>query len=303
MRISTVTTILFLIFLASCQGKDMPEHRIVNPRILAMKIENPEVRPGDQIKAKLLVGGWGFSQESEISVNWLGAEKLGDFGKQFVKPYREPLSMKVDESIFDLPIFTTEDREFYNRRGYFTIPIYASLEIDDPDRSDKKILSAHKDFKLKREGTLYGNPSVAEVTVSWELEGSKFSRVVTNGNSITFDADKIPDFAGFVPNIDEKDSDIQLYRWYFSDSSKDDPTIEVEGGEDLSKKLTGENESGTREKTVVLDLRGVRESLKKGKMLTHSVYFLVRDKKDDPSSSAEYRHGLDFCVINLVFNP
>ncbi|HNT29043.1 MAG TPA: hypothetical protein PKH10_12810, partial [bacterium] len=62
-----------LLFAAACDDpmKMLPGHQIGDPRIIAMKVTEPELTLDSRPTARLLIGGEGFDQASDISVLWL----------------------------------------------------------------------------------------------------------------------------------------------------------------------------------------------------------------------------------------
>lgn len=263
---------IFSIFcLIACDDNDLPEDYIVlDSKIIAIKIEDPEVLPGDTVYMKLLIAKNNMDQNSEIPVTWIIGE---DADYQVESKYSEGLK-------FAIPVDILEEEDSVD------VPVIAMVTID------KKILFAEKIFRITN-NPVGKNPVISGIKVDWKTDAGIQTKNITNGETITFGPD-IENFActSITEELPGSGNEKLVYKWYISKSSNNDKQIEVNDKKDEIEALLGEDTKAAEFKQSVVYSLTEEQG-------TYSVYLVVRDNKINSSDSSLDRLGTDFYYFTV----
>ena len=271
---------------ASCSDDLTPDYMSDNPKIHAIRIEPPEVRIGETVRMRVLMGGRTVDQNMTTPVDWMGAGYLVPYNQEFVIDERFWATMS-DE---DIP-------EQYVTQGWFDVPITVAITMDG------KTLYAKKAMRVM-ETPLHGNPKILRVVAKYRLEGELITEYLENPGDVLSFQGAVPNHVGLtaiMEDIEITRNDKLIYRWYVSKSKTsggelwaytDDAAVESVFGPDADAEET--------EQSVLFSLKGEEgdEGFQNG---TYDVCLIVRDKASNSESRENDRLGLDFFYVSIAF--
>ncbi|RJP77436.1 MAG: hypothetical protein C4522_15330 [Desulfobacteraceae bacterium] len=281
MKKQILVVISLLMFLVSCGESDLPEDYVsVNNKILAIRITEPEVMPGDTVRMKLLVSGKDMDQASDIPVTWtVGSETEGLYHQEEV-PYHQEFQIEVPD-------------DAASGEPGVDIPVVATIMMD------MKLLSSLKRFRITRnpEGM---NPQISGIVAQWKSGNDSRNSTIMSGETITVDS-TVANIALTVNTValPEGANDVLIYNWYYTTSNSSDGMLEVNDDKDRIEEILGTGSMAAEfRQSVLLSLYGENGegSYQKG---TYNIYIVVRDNASQSNSRFEDRLGTDFYHFTL----
>ena len=273
--------IVLMFLLGACDDSDLLDPYFVEEeaRILAVKIEDPEVMPGDTVDMRMLVGGKVVEQDMVNTVEWAidGAEL-------------EPIGVSDYDQEFSYPI----PMDALGNNTWYDMPIYASITVG------QKKLNAQKLFRLTQNPTAK-NPAISSVEVRYLSAGQTILETVASGEifNLPKNVENVA-FAAITEELAPGENDTLVFRWYVTISKTNNSKLYVQADEDEIESLLEDGVNASELfPSVVFSLKGEENdsSLQTG---TYDVYLVVRDNAANPQSAADERHGTDFIYFTLV---
>lgn len=272
-----------ILFLTACGDSDLLEDYFVdNPRILAVKIQDPEAQPGDSVAMRMLVGGKTIDQQMSSVVMW----GIDDSELEYIGN-----SEYTQDFEYHIP---AEDLEGI---GWYDLPFYARIE------TGQKGLNAQKMIRITR-NPMAKNPVVSSMWLQYTVADQPVDREVMNGDTVTI-TDGIPNVAltALTENLGPAANDKLVFRWYVSLSKNSDGMLYVQREEKKIEALLGAGaEASERRRSVVFSLNG-KDNNKRIQTGVYDLYLVVRDNAADPQSQADERYGTDFLYFTLCVGP
>ncbi|MBA4367783.1 MAG: hypothetical protein C0403_09115 [Desulfobacterium sp.] len=270
-----------LMLLVSCSESDLPEDYVaVSNKILAIRIQEPEVRPGDTVSMKLLVSGKDMEQDSSIPVTWTIGSEDADYYHQEEIPYHQEFQIEIPS---DIPVGET----------FVDVPVFASIIIDN------KLLSSLKRFRVTN-NPVGMNPKISEIQADWKSGNDFHTETIEAGETITIDH-TVGNIAFSVNTIElpQGANDQLVYKWYFTTSKNSDGMLEVNDDIEKIEEILGSGSHAAEfRQSVLISLYGENgeESFQKG---TYDVYVVIRDNASESNDRSEDRLGTDFYYFTL----
>ncbi len=276
--------LVLLISLSACGDSDLPEDYVaVAPRILALRITEPEVSPGDTVSMRLLVGGATVDQHSDMTVTWAVGWPENGVYLEGEAPYNTDYQVTIPPGILDA---LGEDAVDVN--------VTASVTVSG------KTLSALKRMRIC-EHPVGRNPEITGVTANFLAEGVHETLALSDGDTLTVDSSgKTAAFTALTETLEDQANDTLIYSWYVSTSSVGPGNLYVYDDKDAIEALLGPGAMAAEFRPSVLyslfgeDADGAWQ---KGQ---YNVYLVVRDNAGASSGAAEDRLGTDFFCFTLV---
>ncbi|MFH2066021.1 MAG: hypothetical protein ABIK15_12545 [Pseudomonadota bacterium] len=281
MKKQILVVISLLMFLVSCGESDLPEDYIsVNNKILAIRITEPEVMPGDTVRMKLLVSGKDMDQTSDIPVTWTVGSETDSLFYQEDLPYNEEFQIEIPSDA------VTGD-------AWVDVPVIATIVLDT------KLLSSLKRFRITP-NPVGMNPQISGVVAQWKSGTETHSRTIAAGETITVDS-TVGNIALTVNTAEllAGANDVLVYQWYYTTSKNSDGMLEVNDDKDRIEEILGTGSMAAEfRQSVLLSLYGENGegSYQKG---TYNIYIVVRDNASQSNSRFEDRLGTDFYHFTL----
>ena len=283
MRKIMILWIAIPFFLMSCGDDGLPEgYTVPEPRILAVRTEDPEVRPGDSVSMRMLMAGKKINQMMSNEVEWFLEND---------PPVSLGTSVYNQDFITEIPMgILSEDEDLLD------VSIIAEIVVDN------KTFFARKQMRITHD-PVAKNPVITEIEVRYQIGDDRISEFIGNGDVI-FVGDQIGEvsFTTHTGELAEGENERLIYRWYAADAKQGEGRIYAYKDEDITEKLLGEgaepSESG---RSVVFSLKGDENegNLESG---IYDVYLVVRDNAADSQSWEEDRFGTDFIWFTLCVN-
>ena len=275
--------ILFALPLLSCGDSDLlDDYMVQSPRVLAVRIQDPEVRSGDPVSMKLLVGGRAVNQDMNETVSWffLGrqADLVGAAG------YDQEFIAAIPDDVLD------------GEAQWFDLTILASIQIG------ARSLTAEKNVRITRD-PVAKNPVISGIQIAYLDSGRLETVEVHNGDQIDIAA-QVKNIActALTDQLAPGENDQLIYRWYVSTSKTSGGKLYINNDKDLASDLLGPGTGASETKaSAVFSLRG---EFADGSVQTghYDVYLVVRDNAAAPQSEADDRFGTDFIYFTLCVN-
>ncbi|MGD9211791.1 MAG: hypothetical protein PVI90_13490, partial [Desulfobacteraceae bacterium] len=237
-KIFLIIGLIALIFLLSACGESdlLDPYFVKDPRILAVKIEDPEVMPGDTVSMRMLVGGKEIEQDMANTVIWaiddVELEPLG------VSGYTQEFTHQIPNDFLG-------DNEWYD------LPIYASLQINEKNLIAQKLLRLTQDPVGK-------NPVISHVQIRYINADNTVQETVESGETYTLpqSAANVA-FTAFTEDLLAGENDKLIYRWYVSTSKDTNGMLYVQEDEDKIENLLGDGVNASELfRSVVFSLKG-----------------------------------------------
>ncbi len=278
----------FLIFLSltllACGDSDLLEEYFVKaPRILAVKVEDPEVSPQETVTMRMLVGGQEIDQEMTNTVYW----GIDDFELESIETsqYSDPVGFQ-----YQIPADALGGEQWYD------MPILARIEING------KGLNAYKALRITQTPTAK-NPVISGVRIRYLTQGVLNEQTAADGDVITVPADAANvALTAQMETLPPGANDKLVYRWYISLAKGTDGKLYIQEEDKRIEELLGQGADASEGKaSAVFSLKG-EDSDKEIQTGIYDVYLVVRDNAESSQSLADERHGTDFIYFTLCIN-
>lgn len=278
-KASLFLTIMFTCTVLSCGDENLLEDYIIErPRVLAIKVTAPEVRPGEQVSLGLLVGGEDIDQDMDTSVSWfLRNEQQGLVG---TAGYNQDLIAHTPADALDAG------------SQWVDLPVLARIEIGS------KTLYGEKFARII--GAPTGkNPIIAGVNVAY-LQAAPVSEQALMGDQIAISSQvRNVGLTASMEALAAGENDRPVFRWFVSTSKNSGGKLYVNSDRDDIKAVLGPGVGAAETKaSVVFSLNG-KDSDGSVQTGLYDVYLVVRDNASAPKSAADDRFGLDFFYFTL----
>lgn len=268
-----------ILVLGACGDSDLLEDYFVDtPRILAVKIQDPEAQPGDSIAMKMLVGGRTISQQMTATVFWA----IDDAEPELID--EAAYTQSVD---YQIPIDALAAAQ------WFDLPIYARIQLE------QKGLNAQKLVRITGNPTAK-NPVISGVRLQYLREGQLDPQMIANGDTISIPAD-VSNVAltAQTEALPPGQNDKLVYRWYISLAADSAGILYIQREKKEIEALLGAGaKASERRRSAVFSLRG-KDNDKNVQIGTYNLYLVVRDNATNPQSLADERYGTDFIYATL----
>lgn len=265
-----------VLMLISCGESDLPEsHEVADERILALKIDPCEAGPGDSVAMTLLVGGKHMDQAADLPVTWEVGAPGDAYYTQAVVPYHDPLQLDLP---LDLPESVYGDDVF----------VTASITINH------RFLSAVKRFRITPE-PVRANPVIQGVRAQYRTDGEKYVQDVGAGAVLSVDGSvKYLVLTAQMANLSQGANDTLVYRWYITESSTNDHTLEADDEPSEIEAILGKDGvAAPYRQSVMISLYG-EDGDEKFQSGTYQVYLVVRDNAYQSDDDLPDRLGTDY---------
>lgn len=278
--IKFICSLVLIFTLASCGESDLTEEYMADtPKIIAIKLSDPEVRPGNEVTMRLLIAGKDIDQNMTSTIFWYAEyqeEILGGWSS-----YNEDFTLNIPETIID----SNEDD--------LILPVFARIQIGETYLTAEKLLRITHNPTGK-------NPHINEVTMKYISNDSIMSSTLKNGESLTIpeNTENIS-LTAVTEELEAGANDQLIYRWYVSFSKTSSNKLWVYDDEDTIEELLGEGATAAEfRKSVIYSLRGEEndEEIQSG---TYDIYLVIRDNASNSQSSDEDRLGMDFLYFTV----
>lgn len=271
--------LLTALLLSACGESDLLESYFVkSPRILAIKVQDPEAQPGDTVEMKMLVGGENVDQQMTANVNWfIDDAELIHLGASI---YTQPIAIPLPSDALD-------------GSDWYDLPIYGRIEID------QKALNAQKTIRVTRNPAAK-NPVISGVSLKYITAQENVEQTVNNEETIT-----LPPSAANVAltalteELPAPQNDKLVFRWYVTLSKNGNGMLYIQTETDEIEALLGGGAKADEiRQSAVFSLRG-EDNDKPFQAGTYDIFLVVRDNAADPQSTADERYGTDFIYFTL----
>lgn len=272
--------ILFL--LASCGESDLTEEYMADAaKVIALKITNPEAPPGETVSMRLFVAGKEVDQGMTTPVLWYTeGENSFILG---ASAYNSDFSFQIPATLLD------------GKDNVLTIPVFASIKINDKYLKAKKLLRITKN-------PIGRNPLITGINLRYGSNGISSSNTIHNGGTATIpeNTENIA-VTAITEKLDGNANDQLIYRWYVSFSKNSEGKLYVYDDKETIEALLGEGaKAADFRESVVYSLKGEEndEDFQTG---IYDIYLVVRDNTLNSDSTDEDRLGTDFIFFTITF--
>jgi len=320
----TIYILLLSIALISCGSTLPPDYQIDAPRIISVKIENPEVSidpaVNEEIKLSILVAGKGVDQNMTQNVYWMADPMSGNVESPLAYPYNKPLTVTTQQ-VMDIAMSGSKENQIPAiLPDYIDFPITGAITVKDKD-----LYFAHKIRFTKI--PKHFNPGITGIELMYPAEpineensenkfikteskilDKKDNSVISFKDDVPDEVDDVPDF--FIAKIllkDKKETGNvkHIYSWYISRAHESDNDNEVLMSSGKFK-LALFDKKGSTYKEQTVSVGDSKESaffrLKKDGEIqsgTYDVYIVVRDKNTEATSVDGDHYGQDFHYFQI----
>ncbi len=298
-----------LLILAACDDpmKMFPDYQVGGPRILALKVSEPELTPDAAPTMRLLVGGEQFEQSSDAPVLWLLPNDEAVLGQvppeirsQLTVPYHTAFSFPAGMTVGTLLSLDPEIQKAFDETGFVDLPLFATITVND------KPLSIMKRVRITREPR-HRNPEITKITAVWqEPDGTIISHTVPRDGTLELPQDPLPDYLALAPEtIDpaERGNDLLVFRWHFNEDAAYATRLRFCDADCPSEKYLGVERVTPNTKEIMIDFTVARKRFADTPPdgdLSLMFYLVVRDRAAESASSADDHFGLDFTTMKVV---
>lgn len=275
-----------LLTLAACGESELLENYFVKkPRVLAVKIQDPEVKPQDTVTMRMLVGGKDIDQNMTATVLWA----IDD-----VEPI--PLGYSNYTQEFESQIVTETLRE----DEWYDLPIFARIQIR------QKYLNAQKALRVTQ-NPVGKNPVISGVRLQYLNGAQRVEEMVLNEDT-TKDPIVLPvsitnvALTAMTENPAQGENDKLIFRWYISTSKNTDGRLYIQTDSKQIEAILGKGAKASEIRpSAVFSLQGKggNKGIQSG---IYDLYLVVRDNAADPQSQADERYGTDFMYFTICIN-
>jgi hypothetical protein len=279
MSLKSLFFILLTALISACGESDLLEGYFVkSPRILAVKVQASEARPGEIVQMKMLVGGEAVDQQMTAAVNWF----IDD---------AEPIFL--GSSGYTQPFESSVPSDALNGSDWYDLPIYGRIEID------QKALNAQKTFRLTQ-NPIGKNPEITGVRLTYITPEKTVTRTIQNAAVVALEPSAVDvGLTALTESLPWPQNDKLVYRWYITPSKTGNGMLYIQKERARIEALLGQGAkaSGIRN-SAVFSLRG-EENDQPFQAGTYDLYLVARDNAADPQSQADERYGTDFIYFTL----
>lgn len=310
MRCAWAIIPVVLFFTAACDDpmKMFPDHQIgPEPRIIAMKVADPELTLDSRPTARLLIGGEGFDQASDLTVLWLvpnDEETLSQIPPEVLSqlkvPYNADFNFPAGMTVGAVLSQSPELQAQYDDQGWVDLPMYASVIIDE------RPLSIIKRVRVMKDAPAHFNPDIIRIKAVYKVDGVLTTVFVDRDGVLELPQNAIPEYLGLDPEMADpalNGNDVLVYRWQFSEDPDKATDLRFCDAGCPSKEYLGVDRVTPATKEIMVDLHKIADKLRDKpheKDIVLDFYLVVRDKADDSSSLEDTRFGMDFTTMKLV---
>ncbi len=256
--------------LVACGDDKLPEdYVIVDSRVIALKIEEPEAAPGDDITMRLFVAGNDVDQNSDTTVQWI----VNGDDLMLTSPYNGELALTIPNDI--LGDQTSVD-----------VPVIASVNING------KTLTAEKLIRVTN-NPVGKNPVISGVELHWQTDSGIQTRTLSYGES--FNPGPVANLSctSITEALAGNGNGKLVYKWYITKESGTDRKIEFNDSKDDIEALLGKGVKASEfSESVVCGT--------KGRSGFFSVYLVVSDNTENSTDSSQDRLGIDYFYFTVT---
>lgn len=276
--------LVLLLMLSACGDSDLPEDYVaVAPRILAVRITEPEAAPGDTVSMRLLVGGATVDPHSGMTVTWTVGSPEGGLYLEADAPYNTDYQVVIPPGILDA---LGEER--------VDVPVTASVAIAG------KTLSVLKRMRIT-EHPVGRNPKITGVMADILEAGVHETLTLADGDTLTLDnSGQTAAFTALMETLDAPANDTLIYSWSVSTSSEGPGNLYVYDDKAAIEALLGSGAMAAEFRPSVLFSLFGEDAEGRWQQGHYNVYLVVRDNAGGASNAAEDRLGTDFFCFTLV---
>ncbi len=273
-------SLLWFLTVTGCADSDLlKDYQAEQPRILAIRIQEPEAEPGDTVEMQLLVGGRDVSQDMTQPVDWyLQTDPPTLLG---TASYDQPLATVIPQDA--LPEALTW-RDFL---------ISARLQVNGKPLTAQKYLRVTSTPKGR-------NPRINSVQVRFRENNELILKEIKTGDTIAIaHPGRDVAFSAVTAVLPEGENERLVFQWQAAVSSNSSGKLFVEPEQaEIDKLLPAGREASDSHPDVVFCLKGEKgdDPLQSG---LYHIYLVVRDNAFNSASRAEERFGTDFFYFNL----
>jgi len=263
--------LLMAFTLVACGDENLPEdYVIVDSKVLAVKIDEPEAAPGDDIAMRILVAGNDVDQNSDATVQWVIA---GNIGALQTSPYN-------GELILTLPNDMLADEISVD------VPVIARVTLGD------KTLTAEKLFRVTN-NPVGKNPVISGVELHWLTDAGIQTRTLSYGDSFNPGLAANIACTSITEELTNNGNEKLVYQWYLTKESGTGREIEINDSKDDIEALLGKGAKAAEFRESVVYGTNSRSS-------SFSVYLVVRDNTENATESSQDRLGTDYFHFTIT---
>ena len=280
-KLKSLILLLLVGGLTACGDSDLPEnYEIVGSKILAVRVEEPEVMPGDSVSLSLLVGGNDMAQDSTLPVTWTIGNPGEDPYVQVTTPYNEPYLLTLPGDIL-------------GGKNSVDVPIFAGITINNHP------YTAMKRFRITT-NPVGMNPRISHITATWNSGQDHHTADLALGETVSVDkATPTIAFTVSTLGLPQQANGILVYSWYFTSSSNSPGILKVDDIPSHIEALLGAGvQAADFRPTVMFSLYGedAKGTYQPGR---YTIYIVVRDNASVSHDSSKDRLGTDFYYMTL----
>ena len=270
-----------LIFTACGENELLEDYFVKEPRVLAVKIQDPEVNPADNVTMRMLVGGKDIDQNMAAKVSWA----IDD---------AEPVFLGTSD--YTREFESQGPADALPEEGWYDLPILARIQVGQTALNAQKLLRVTQNPVAK-------NPVISGVRLQYLNGEQRVEEIVANG--VTVNLPLGPTNVAVTALTEElapKQNDKLVYRWYISTSKNTTGKLYIQTEKKKIEAILGKGTKASEiRSSAVFSLKG-KDDKKAVQSGTYDVYLVVRDNADNPQSQAEERYGTDFIYFTIFIN-
>jgi hypothetical protein len=269
-------------FFTACGENELLEDYFVkDPRVLAVKIQDPEVSPADNVTMQMLVGGKDIDQNMAKMVSWA----IDDAEPVFLGTSDYTREFESQASADALP-----------EEGWYDLPILARIQVGSTFLNAQKILRVTRNPVAK-------NPVIFGVRLQYLNGGQRVEETIADGATVNLPLGPTNvAVTALTEELAPQQNDKLVYRWYISTSKDTDGKLYIQTDKKKIEAILGKGAKASENRpSAVFSLKG-QDGDKAIQSGTYDVYLVVRDNADNPQSQAEERYGTDFIYFTICIN-
>ena len=274
--------ILSLLILTACGESELLEDYFVKePRVLAVKIQDPEVNPSDNVTMKMLVGGKDIDQNMAATVFWAidDAELI-----------------PVGESNYPQEFESQISADPLEQDQWYDLPIYARIQVGQKYLNTQKVLRVTQNPMGK-------NPVISGVRLQY-LDGEQLvEETFTNADTFPLPVNTTNvALTAVTEDLAPRENDKLVFRWYICTSKNTDGKLYIQTDSKHIEAILGKGAKASETRpSAVFSLKG-KDGKKGVQSGIYDVYLVVRDNASDPQSLADERYGTDFMYFTIYID-
>jgi len=268
--------------LAACGENELLEDYFVKePRVLAVKIQDPEVKPQDTVTMRMLVGGKDIDQNMTVTVLWA----IDD-----VEPVPLGYSNYTQEFESQISPDTLEEGEWYD------LPILARIQVR------QKYLNAQKVLRVTQ-NPVGKNPVISGVRLQYLIGKQLVEKTVANAdiNALPVNTTNVA-LTAVTEDLTPEENEKLIFRWFITTSKNTDGKLYIQTDSKHIEAILGKEAKASEiRRSAVFSLQG-KDGKKGVQSGIYDLYLVVRDNATDPQSQFDERHGTDFMYFTICIN-